>query len=274
MLTKVEVRTSLGMLLIILMDDITDGLVIEDIQGLDPVKATLSSSPRATMPGAQFQASHREPRNILLSLGLEPDYVTQSIRSLRDNLYNFFMSGTTVDLRFYVDDGPTVDISAIVESMETNYFASEPKVVISLMCFDPDFVDTESVEITTEETVDDETEFLVMYDGTVQTGFTFILNVDRVLTEFSIYHRPADNVVRTLDFAAALVADDIVTIETVQGSKAVTLTRASTDTSLLYAVTPQSEYHQLQPGDNYLRVFAEGVAIPFTVEYTPRYGGL
>jgi len=273
MLTKVEVRTPLGMLLSILMDDITDGLVIEDIQGLDPVKATLSSSPHATMPGAQFQASHREPRNILLSLGLEPDYVSQSIRSLRDNLYSFFMPQTEVELRFFSDDAPTMDISAVVETFQVDYFSSEPKAVASLMCFNPDFLAFESVEIE-GDTVDDSTEFLVTYEGTVETGFTFVLNVDRVVTEFSIYHRPPDNQVRTLDFAAALEADDIVTIVTVKGSKVVTLTRDSAITSILYAVSPQSNYHQIQPGDNYFRVFAEGDPIPFTIEYTPRYGGL
>jgi hypothetical protein len=273
MLTKVEVRTTLGMLLSIMMDDISDGLVIEDIQGLEPVKATLSSSPHATMPGAQFQASHREPRNILLSLGLEPDYVSQSIRSLRDNLYNFFMPGGIVDLRFFSDDAPTLDISAVVETMDTSYFSNEPKAVISLMCFDPDFLELEPIEVE-GETVDDATEFLVTSEGTVETGFTFVLNVDRALTEFSIYHRPPDNQVRTMDFAASLVADDIVTIVTVKGEKVVTLTRASVVTSVLYAVSPQSNYHQLQPGDNYLRVFAEGDPIPFTIEYTPRYGGL
>lgn len=272
MLTKVEVRTPTGMLLTLPLDDVSDGIVVEDIQGMDPVKATLVSSSFANLDGSQHHSSRREARNILLTLGLEPDHVTNTVQDLRNNLYKFFMTKSTVNLRFFVDD-LTVEISGIVETFSADLFVKEPKVSISIMCFDPDFLALAPIEVE-GDTVDDLTEFLIDYEGTVETGIIFTLNVDRVLDEFTIYHRGPDDVIKTLDFAADLVADDVITINTIPGNKVVTLLRTATLTSVLYGMTPQSNWVELKHGENYLRVYAVGDPIPFTIEYVPRYGGL
>jgi hypothetical protein len=273
MLTKVEVRTETGMLLVLPLDDISDGFGIEDITGLDPVKATLVSSAFANVDGSHYHSSRREPRNILLTVVLEPDYAVTTVRELRKTLYSYFMPKAAVSLRFFMEDGLTVDISGIVESFNAELFTKEPKATISVMCFDPDFIELESV-VVEGDTVADTTEFLIEYEGTVETGITFVLNVDRTLTEFTIYHKLPNDQIVTLDFSAALEADDVLTITTIPGSKAVTLVRDATLTSVLYGMSPQSNWIELKKGENYLRVYAVGDPIPFTIEYTTRHGGL
>lgn len=273
MLTKVEVRTATGGLLVLPMDDISAGYAIRDIGGLDPVKATLVSSSFANLDGAQYHSSRREPRNIRITLDLEPDYITTFVQDLRKNLYAFFMPKSQVELRFYVDDDFVANISGRVESFETPLFTREPQVVISLMCYDPDFIELETTTVE-GDTVDDSTEFLITYNGSVETGIKFVLEVDRELTEFTIYHRPADDQVRTLEFAASLMENDILTITTTPGSKSVILNRSSSLSSLLYGMSPQSNWIELLPGDNYFRVFAEGDPVPFSIEYATRHGGL
>lgn len=271
---KLEVRTGLGMLLSLPLDDYSNGYVVEDIAGIDPVKATLSSSTFANLSGAKFQSSRRETRNIILKVKIEPNYATQTVWDLRMNLYSFFESETVVDLRFYLDSGLTVDIQGRVESCESPPFSDEPRATVSIVCFDPDFLGLAPVVIDDKETVEDLDEFIIHYEGKVPTGIQFVLDVDRTLTEFTIYQRPPDNVLRQLDFAAAMVDNDVLTINTVPGNKFITLTRTGVDTSLLYGMTPQSKWIMLMPGDNHFRVYAVGAAIPFTITYTPRYGGL
>jgi len=183
------------------------------------------------------------------------------------------MPKSQVGLRFFFEDDPTVEIFGTVESFDSILFSAEPKAIISLVCFDPDFVALESIEVE-EDTVSDTTEFLIEYDGTVETGIILNLLVDRAETEFTVYHRAADDVVRTTDIAVVLEADDVLTLNTNVGSKGLTLLRSSVTTSVLYGVSPQSNWLQLMPGDNYIRVYATGDPIPFTLEYTPRYGGL
>jgi hypothetical protein len=57
MLTGVEVRTIQDNLLALSLDDPSSGFIIEEIEGLDPVKASVVSSSFATMDGEQYQFS-------------------------------------------------------------------------------------------------------------------------------------------------------------------------------------------------------------------------
>ncbi len=272
-ITLIEVRTPQGTLLSLPLEDTDSGLIVQQLTGLDPVKATIVSSSFSAMDGEQYQSSRREKRNITLQFGIEPDWLTDSVRGIRSKLYDFFMPKSQVELRFYMADGLVVNVSGRVESFESALFTNEPTVDISVLCFDPDFVDTTPI-VLSHSTVASSTDHLETYEGTVETGFVFVLNVDRTLTEFTIYVKGSDDIVRTLDLAASLVAGDTVTISTVAGAKSVMLTRSGVQSSLLYGMPPQSSWLEFMPGTNRYRVYATGAAIPYTITYTPRYGGL
>lgn len=275
MLNKLEVVTDQGVVLSLPLADTLSGYSVQDIDGLDPVKATLVSSPFAQIDGEQFQASRREKRNIILTLGLESDLVVGTVKDLRNNLYGYFMPKSRVLLRFYQDSDPMVQIYGIVENMDSPKFSKEPTAVISILCFDPDFYDPVTKTIT-GNTTSGTTETPYIYGGTVETGIVFVMNVNRSLSAFTIYHRPADDTLRTLQFqtASPLQAGDVVTISTIPGSKSVKVTRAGVDISYLFAVSPQSNWIQLFPGSNKLRIYAEGAGIPYSIFYTTKMGAL
>lgn len=271
-LEKLEVRNSSGSLLTLVLADVSDGLVVQGIEGLEPVKATLVSSSFAQLDGAQYHTSRREPRNIKLRLGLESDYAPVLVGDLRDRLYDYFMPKTEVSLRFFTYL-QRLDISGRIEAFETALFTQEPVVDVSIMCFDPDFYSLTPAEhdgITTSGL----TETTIDYLGTVETGILFTLNVNRSVSEFTIYHKPPDGSLRVLDFASQLLAGDKLIINTIVGDKYVTRLRSGVETSLVYALSPQSNWIEFQPGLNNIRVYAEGTAIPFEIKYTDKYGGL
>lgn len=276
MLTKVEVLTEQGVLLTLPLQDISQGYSVQDIDGLDPTKATIVSSAFAQMDGEQYQSSRREKRNIILTLGYEPDYAVGTVQDLRKKLYSFFMPKQRVLLRFFQTGEPVVQIYGRVESLTSPKFLKEPTAVISLICFDPDFYNPTPTIIagnTTASTV----EQTHIYDGSVETGILFKLLVNRNdVTEFSIYHRPPDDSLRQLDFSVAIPfqSGDILSISTIPGNKYATLTRGGVDTSLLYGISPQSNWISFFPGTNKYRIYAEGAGVPFTIEYTPKFGGL
>jgi hypothetical protein len=269
----VEVRNVQGTLLSLDLADISDGLLLADIEGLDPVKATLVSSSFATLDGEQFHSSRREARNITMKIKLLPDLVTTSAKDLRNRLYDFFMPKSEVSLRFFMTDDPTVNISGVVETCESDLFVREPVVDISIMCFNPDFIDTETVTLS-GSTVSTTTETTVDYSGSIETGIVFTLNLNRAETDFTIYHRAPDGVLRQLDFAESLLSGDTLQIITKPGSKSAILTRSGTASSILNGVSPQSNWVLLKKGVNTIRVFATGAAIPYTIEYMNKYGGL
>lgn len=275
MLTQVEVRTDQGALLTLPLQDVSQGLIVEDIQGLDPVKATIVSSSFAQLDGEQYQSSRREKRNLIIKLALEPDYAVGSVQGLRNLLYQFFMPKSRVRLRFFSVDQPTVDIEGRVETFVAPKFTKEPSATMSILCFDPDFR-TPTPVIVPGTTVASGLETTHNYLGTVETGFVFRLMVDRNISEFTIYHRPSDDSLRALEFQAPtpMIAGDVLTISTQPGNKYATLTRAGIDTSILYGISPQSNWINLFPGPNKLRVYAEGAAVPYSIEYTTKYGGL
>lgn len=273
MITKVETRNVLGELLTLTLDDVTDGFIVEDIDGLGPVKASIASSSYAIRPGAKFQSSRREIRNILIKIILEPDYSTDTVFSLRQKLYDYFMTESMVDLKIFDSTGLIVDVSGIVESCDPAIFTKDPRVDISIICHEPDLVDPTEVEIS-GDTTSSATETLITYVGNIKTGFEFILNVDRTLSDFTIYLRGPDNVVKSMDFSADLLAGDILTINTIAGSKGVTLVRSGTTSSPLYGIADESTWLELSKGSNYIRVYATGDPIPWDITYNTRYGGL
>ena len=275
MLTKVEVRTDQGAMLTLPLQDVSQGLIVESIEGLDPVKANLVSSSFAQLDGEQYQSARREKRNLIINLVLEPDYAVGSMQGLRNLLYQFFMTKQRVRLRFFSVGQPTVDIEGRVESFDAPKFMKDPTAKISILCFDPDFF-TPDLVILPGNTVSSIIETTHVYPGSVETGFVFKLLPNRDVSEFTIYHRPADDSLRALEFQTPtpMIAGDILAISTQSGNKYATLTRAGIATSILYGISPQSNWINLFPGPNKLRVYAEGTAVPYSIEYTTKFGGL
>jgi hypothetical protein len=273
MLQTLEVRTVAGTLLSMPLEEVSNGLFIENIDGLDPVKATVASSAFANMDGSQYQSSRREERNIKITIGLEPDYSADTVGALRNRIYDFFMPKSEVKLRFVHDDGLQVDIVGRVESCESTLFSRDPQMSISIICFDPDFLNLTPVTVT-GNTTSGTTETTYTYSGNVETGLVFTMNVNRTLTAFTLYMKGPDGTTKSFDFAASLVNGDVVTISTVKGDKFVSLLRGGTTSSLLYGKTPQSTWLEFSKGDNKFRAYATGAAIPYSMTYVPRYGGL
>lgn len=276
MLSNVEVRTPRGLLLSLPLFDASDGYEVRDISGLDPVTAIMVSSSFTNMEGEDFQSVRRDKRNIIFDLGLRPDYSTKSTSDLRNDLYNFFMPKSQVDLRFFSDDGvPTVDISGRVETMDSPRFVKNPYAKISVICFNPDFY-VPTLVVFEGDTVSDTTEAEITYVGTVNTGFIFKLFVDRTIGEFTIYQRLADNTTMTMeiDMPDDMVDGDVLEISTIPGSKGAWLTHLGVESSVLYAISPTSAWPVLDPGVNNIRVSAVGAAIPYSIEYTVKLGAL
>jgi hypothetical protein len=274
MLTKIDVDNLQGGTLALPLQPTTPGYMIREIEGLDPVKATITTSEFAQLDGSQFQSARKENRNLVFKIGLEPYFTGgQTVAALRAALYGYFMPKSPVNLKFYIDGVATHLISGYVESFENSLFAKDPEVTISVICTDPDF---SAVSATTVNgnTVADTTEQTITVAGTVETGFVFTLNVNRSITGFSIYRRRPDGSIAQMDVTLSLVAGDVVKISTIPKNKYATLTRASVTTSILYAVSNSAKWTPLYPGANYFRCLVSGAAIPYTVVYTNKYGGL
>lgn len=277
MLTKIEVRNSAGDVLVLPFGEPINGVFIKSIEGIDPVKANIITSNYANQDGEQYQAARRSARNLKLNLGFAPDWVLTTPKEIRDMLYRWFMTKQQSELRFYEHTGLVVSIVGRCETNESPRMTSDPDAKIGIYCFLPDFIGMSNNNIL-GSSVSDTTESLVSYLGTEATGFLFTLNVNRSITSFSLSIHGVDNVQYQMDFILSsgnMVAGDVLRINTVQGSKFATLTRAGIETNVLHSISPASPWLKLRPGLNKIRLLISGIgAIPYSFNYTDKYGGL
>ena len=260
------------------LGDISGGINLVDVSGLDPVKATLTSSNFALQAGAVFQSARREARNITIKMGVVPDPATQTVSSIKRKIYSVFREGTKILMKFY-DDDPTPPVSdgyqiyGYVETCTGPIFTQDPEVNISVMCFDPNFFDSEAVTVTGLTTAD-AAPTAIDYAGTTEAGLTLTLNVNRSLSEFQINQVDADGNSWTMDVVALFEVGDVVTITTMSGNRTASLLRAGVTTSIVYAVSPQATWLQLSPGSNTIQFVATGAAIPASLSYKKLFGSV
>jgi hypothetical protein len=272
-LNKVDVTNRKGDVLSLEMEENDSGYQINTIDGLDPVPANLVSTSYANTDGEQFQSAKRGARNVKIKLDLDPDFIDDTYTSLRQGLYSFFMPKSQISMRFYMSTGLYVDIIGYVEEMSSPMFQQDPNVDISIMCFQPDFIDSRIVTIE-GLTVDDSTNTEIDYPGTIETGTVLTLNVNRVLAAFTIYNMDEAGNLSQLDFDGSLLNGDQLIISSLRGSKGITLIRASVSSSYLYGRSAQSSWIEFLEGLNEFRVYAPGDPVPYELEYIVRYGGL
>jgi hypothetical protein len=200
----------------------------------------------------------------------------ETIWDLRSQLYQYFMTDTHVDIVFYMLNGLTINTDGRVETCEPSIFSKDPQMDISILCFEPDFIDQDLIQMHTTFTTADTVPSTIQVNGTVKTGLTSLkFTVGQVLTDFSIYHTTPSGELRTMLVSAPLEIGDVVELCTVPGQKSITYTRSSVTTSLMWAVSPQSQWVLLEPGVNqfYLNAATSNPSFVW-VDFNNRYGGL
>lgn len=273
MLTKVEVTNRRGNMITLAIEEDDNPYQVAEIEGLEPVKANLTSSSYAGNDGEVFQGAKRAARNIKIKLDLDPDFVDDTFTTLRQGLYPFFLPKSEIRLRFYSDTGLYLDINGVVEEFTAPLFEKEPTAEIGIMCYQPDFTDPRIVSVD-GLTVDDDTNTVLDYPGTVETGTVVTLNLNRPITDFTIYNVDEGGNILQLDFTGTLLEDDMLVVSSLKGAKGITLTRTGISSSYLYGRSAQSKWIELSEGLNNFRIFTAGDPIPYVLEYVVRYGGL
>lgn len=258
-----------------------DPIQIRHIDGLGPVKANINTTQFGSFDGELFNGAAVGKRNIVLTLGLNPNWQTETPQSLRDLLYAYFMPKLWVRLVFSSDTLPDVQIDGYVESFEPNIFSQDPEVQISIICPKPNFVAVDPVIVTGDVETNLNSPVTIDYEGTVETGFIFTVE--------SAASFKGDLTVRNYNVAEELFTTPIaeasptkyVKMSSIQGEKYIRImTNQSIVSNLLSSITGQMVWPKLVPGSNVFAVSASPDAtyflpdLPWTLTYYPQYGGL
>jgi hypothetical protein len=280
-LTEVKAYSSLPSVPTLLLSSTgraeTDLVQIRDIAGLDPVKASVNTSPYGSIDGAAHVGDSVLTRNIVLTIGMNPDWDDQTYESLRKLVYLYFMPKRPVQLVFYSDDMVPVKITGIVESAEANLFSKDPEMIVSIICPDPYFIALNPTVVTGQTIRPDGTKVDVDYDGNIEAGINLQITYVSGTAPSMIGIKIGDPTISNFNLDASVSAVKYFELSSVPGNKFVQNVFLDTGVieSLLSKLTRgKSDWPVLQPGVNELFVITDVGVQDWSLTYFERFGGL
>lgn len=255
----------------------TDLIQIRGCTGLDPVKATINTSPFGSVDGVAFTgATLPTGRNIVLTLHPNPDWKNWTYESLRRLVYSYFMPKLLTRLVFRSNDMPPVEIYGYVEDCNVNQFASDIEIQVSIICPDPYFTAVDATVIT-DRTSNGTTPLSVQYDGSVEAGIN--VEVDRFSDPGPTFIaiQIGEQIISYYRVAATVDATKYFVMNSIPGSKYVRNVTWNTGviTNLLPKLQQGSQWPTLKPGENDFSVITDTPGNQdFRLTYFERYGGL
>lgn len=253
-----------------------------DVGGLDPPKATVNLTNLAGMDGALFNSAMVNTRNLVISLK-----ITGDIEANRLELYRFFRPKHACTF-YFKNKRRDVKIKGVVESVECPQFTNKEIMQVSILCPAPYFQDI-------EEIVAD------MSDSSAGFSFPFSINIGDPIpfSEYTIrkqtsvinasetdvgvlfevfFLASASKIVivnigngETAEASYSFLPGDTLKISTETGNKKVTLVRGGVARNLFLALSDDSVFLQLEPGNNTFSYLVDDGANDQSVTVTLRF---
>jgi hypothetical protein len=276
-LTKVQAFSSWASVPMLSLDadgrEETDLIQIRNIDGLDPVKATVSTSPFGSVDGVSFTGTRVDSRNIVLTLHPNPDWDNWTNDKLRKLLYRYFMPKLMTRLVFYSDDISPVEIFGYVEDIQANSFAKDLEYQVSIICPDPYFTAvTPSIMVGVSGQWS-----TVEYNGDVETGvFLRVTQANEPPSNYLYVAFGPDHKIFTVWYES-VTEYKYFTMSSIYGQRFVRsiLISGGTFTNLLSKVEDSAPWPVLIPGDNDFCVVTDHAGNEdWELTYYERYGGL
>ena len=256
----------------------TDLLQITNIDGLNPVNASVNTSPFGSVDGEAYTGSSVLKRNIVLTIHANPDWDNWSYERLRRLLYSYFIPKALTKLVFYSDDMIPVEIMGIVESVELNMFSKDPEFIVSIICPDPYFTSLNGEVITGQSVRPGGTIATIDYDGNVETGIYVKVTSVSGSPPTVIGIQIGDPTISYFTVAATVSASSYFEMSSIPMQKYVQNINMGTGviTNLLSKITIQegSAWPTLQPGENNFSVITDAGVQDWELTYFERFGGL
>lgn len=256
----------------------TDLIQIRNIDGLDPVKASVTTSPFGSIDGASYTGSSVLTRNIVLTLHPNPDWDLWTYEALRRLIYSYFMPKRLTRLVFYSDDMIPVEISGIVEDVKINIFTKDPEFQVSIICPDPYFTALDPTVITGQTRASSEFVEWIQYNGNIEAGIHVKVTATADPPPANIAIQVGDPTITYFDVQATVNPTLYFEMSSLPMQKYVQNVNIGSGiiTNLLSKVHIQenSSWPILQPGQNEFKVVVDEGVHDYELTFYERFGGL
>lgn len=251
----------------------TDLFQIVDIDGLNPVKASVNTTPYGSIDGVSYVGSSILSRNIVLTIKPNPDWRDWTYESLRRLLYLYFIPKSVTRLVFYSDDMVPVEIYGVVEDVSGSMFSKEPTHQVSIICPDPHFTALDPTVVSGTNGVTAAFD----YNGNVESGM--ILKVSHVSgTPTTIDVQLGNPKISYFGVNATVDINKYFEISSIPMRKYVQNVDINTGVidNLLSEIYLQEGtlWPTLQPGENEIKVITDDGVQDYQLLFYERFGGL
>lgn len=251
---------------------------ITDIVGIDPPDANINTTHNAGADGSEFNSAYVNNRQITITL-----VVNAPAEVNRINLYKYFKSKFPVTL-YYTNATREVFINGYVQNISVGYFDKKQTVQIIIFCPKPYFngVSDSVQEFASIESLFEfpfsiaeagipfsnmlvNVEKSIINNGDVTTGVIITIQATGQVVNPKIYNVETRE---SMILNTTLQDGDLVTINTRQSEKAITLLRDGVTSNLIGALQQGSSWFRLDPGDNLFTTVADSLAENMLVTFT------
>lgn len=229
---------------------------IVDIQGLNPPEATINTSEIALMDGAKYNSAKVNMRQINIAFAIEYQASLNRI-----NVYKVLKSKQAVRL-YYVGDYRDVFIDGYIQSIDISYFEMKQIVTCSILCPAPYFNEAQSIINEMQNIINSfhfpfastespqivfgyfnsDIELYVENNGDVECGLIIELYARSSITNPKIFDYVTGEF---FGLDITMQTADLITIDTRQGNKSVTLLRSGTESNIFNYIMKNSTWLQL-----------------------------
>lgn len=261
------------------------GFQLVDLQGINPPKASFSTSTLAGFDGSRITSSMVNARNIILVLQLSGDIEANKLK-----LYDIFKIKRSGNL-IYNSETLSIQIEAYVEGIEIPPMVWPIKALISLLCPQPYFEDLQDILIEVVA-IDPALSFpLELFSSGIEIGIIYpseaqnIVNPGDIPIGMIVKFQAIGPVIKpkiintitleSLELNLTLQSGEIITINTESGKKRIELNQAGVITNQFNSLVLGSTFLQLDEGDNVLYTTSQsGSSFLMTqIIIRPRYSG-
>lgn len=252
-----------------------DFVQVTNVDGLDPVKASIDVVSSGNVDGAISLESQVPTRNIVMTLRPNPDWINWTNESLRTLIYSYFIPKTLVKLIFDSDEiGVPVEILGTVESCEANPFTKDPEYIVSIVCPDPYFVTVDPVivigTVISQENWETSKNTITL-NGNIPIGIQVRMGAgfeDEIYIQAGTPGSSSFHVVTTVP--GYFHMGSIPLHKYIQGISA----QNGSFQNLLAYLQLGSKWPVFYPGENSFAVMGSSVGNPWELKYFPKYGGI
>lgn len=277
MLTKVGIEFEGNELIIPILDATTkDSLLIRKITGLNPPDPNLFIGDYSR-DGGIYQGRRVGNRNVVMTMDLNPNpALGETVSGLRETLYKTFMDPLVeadyVKMNFYDELDESRYAVGYAEKFETDIFSDDTGVMVSMICPDP-YLRADAETVLTNPNGWSTVPF--SYVGSAETGFMVSIYIDTATSALTL-----ENNGRTMVIERGFSVGEVVTLNTIRGSRSLTVTSppSSTPNSIVSNLSPLSPWLELHSQANTMKVYGATPTDLFAsireLRYTSSYWGI